>query len=154
KLLTASIAMPLRDPLLLAKEVSTLDQLSGGRYLLGVGLGGFRTELERVRGRFALSINRGRWLDESLEVLHSALTEPVVNFEGEYFSVRGAEMYPKPVQRPFPIYVTGSGDEMLRRAAKWGKGWIHMNVSPDEVRRLIAQLAKCGDQLGTDVSGM
>lgn len=154
RLLTASITMPLRDPIILAKETATLDQLSGGRYLLGLGLGGKRTEFERLRGRFAAKANRGKWLDESLEVLHLALSEPVVNYEGSYFSIRDAEMFPKPVQRPYPLYLTGGGEEMLRRTARWAKGWIHMNVSPEETTKLVGDLAASAREIGTDVSGM
>jgi probable F420-dependent oxidoreductase len=150
RVLTSAITMPLRDPILLAKQAATLDVLSGGRFALGLGLGGKRTELDRLRGRFSNQINRGRWLDESLELMNAFFTQPSVTFEGEYFSVQGAEVYPKPTRQPFPIYLTGAGDEMLKRTAKWGSGWIHMHISPDDLTKRIAVLRQACDAAGTD----
>ena len=149
--LSAAMTAPLRDPILLAKQAATLDVLSGGRYTLGLGLGGMRSELTRVRGRFAKEINRGRWLDESLAVTDALLRQPVVDFEGEYVSLRGAEVYPKPVQDPFPIYLTGGGPSMLARAARWGSGWIHLHLSPQELAARRADLARECAEAGTDV---
>ncbi|TDE09324.1 LLM class flavin-dependent oxidoreductase [Jiangella asiatica] len=140
RFVTSAVTVPLRDPILLAKQVATLDVLSGGRYALGLGLGGKRTELDRLRGRFSSSINRGRWLEESLELIEKLLTEQVVDHDGEYFSVEGAEVFPKPLQRPFPLYLTGAGDEMLRRTARWGAGWIHMHITPEQLTERIQAL--------------
>ncbi|WP_083460103.1 LLM class flavin-dependent oxidoreductase [Jiangella muralis] len=150
RFVTSAVTVPLRDPILLAKQVATLDVLSGGRYALGLGLGGKRTELDRLRGRFSSSINRGRWLEESLELLEKLLTEQVVDHDGEYFSVQGAEVFPKPVQRPFPLYMTGAGDEMLRRTARWGAGWIHMHITPEQLTERIQALHAACAQVGRD----
>ena len=151
QLLTSAITVTLRDPILLAKQVATLDQLSGGRHVLGLGLGGKRTELDRLRGRNSTALNRGRWLDESLALLTALLREPVVTHEGEYFSVDGAEVYPKPAQQPFPLYMTGAGDEMLRRTAQYGAGWIHMHITPEQLSERITALARACDTAGADV---
>lgn len=144
RFLTSAITSPLRDPILMAKQVATLDVLSEGRFALGLGLGGKRTEFDRLRGRFSKVINRGRWLDESLALMTSLLTESRVDFDGEFFSVSGAEVYPKPVQEPLPIYLTGAGDAMLARAARYGSGWIHMHITPEQlVERIAALQAAC-----------
>lgn len=140
RFLTSAITSPLRDPILMAKQAATLDVLSGGRFALGLGLGGKRTEFDRLRGRFSKTINRGRWLDESLALITSLLTEPRVDFDGDFFSVSGAEVYPKPVQDPLPIYLTGAGDAMLARAARYGSGWIHMHITPEQLAERIAAL--------------
>jgi alkanesulfonate monooxygenase SsuD/methylene tetrahydromethanopterin reductase-like flavin-dependent oxidoreductase (luciferase family) len=140
RMLSALVTLPLRDPVLLAKQTATLDCLSGGRYVLGAGLGGKRTELERLRGRFSKSINRGEWLDESLELILRLFNEDTVNHDGKYFSVAGARVYPKPEQVPFPIYFTGAGEDMLRRTAQYGAGWIHMNVTPEAIVTPLRQL--------------
>lgn len=150
RLLTSAITAALRDPILLAKQVATLDVLSGGRYVLGLGLGGKRTELDRLRGRFSAGINRGRYLDESVSLMQALLSEKVVTHEGEYFSVSGAEVFPKPVQQPFPIYLTGAGDEMLKRTARWGAGWIHMNVTAEQLADRVGALRKACEEAGTD----
>jgi probable F420-dependent oxidoreductase len=150
RVLTSAITLPLRDPILLAKQAATLDVLSGGRYHLGLGLGGKRTELDRLRGRFSKQLNRGRWLDESLELMTALFTQPSVTFEGEYFSVQGAEVYPKPTRTPFPIYLTGAGDEMLKRTAKYATGWIHMHISPEELVGRLEVLRTACETAGTD----
>jgi probable F420-dependent oxidoreductase len=152
RVLTSAITVPLRDPVLLAKQAATLDVLSGGRFSLGLGLGGKRTELDRLRGRFSKQLNRGRWLDESLALMTALFAEPTVTFEGEYFSVQGAEVYPKPTQQRFPIYLTGAGDEMLKRTAKWASGWIHMHISPEELAARLGVLRQACDTAGTDYS--
>lgn len=146
RMLSASITVPLRDPILLAKETATLDRLSGGRYVMGIGLGGKRTELERLRGRFNKAINRGEWLDESIELMRELFTEDAVSHDGKYFSVEGARVYPKPAQNPFPLYFTGAGEDMLRRTAQFGAGWIHMNVSPEGVSESLNTIRQlCSD---------
>lgn len=150
RVIPSAITVPLRDPILLAKQAATLDALSGGRYMLGLGLGGKRTELDRLRGRFSKALNRGRWLDESLELMTALFTQPSVTFEGEYFSVQGAEVYPKPTQNPFPIYLTGAGDEMLKRTANYAAGWIHMHISPEDLEGRLAVLRKACDEAGTN----
>lgn len=150
RFVTSAVTAPLRDPVLLAKQTATLDVLSGGRYVLGLGLGGKRTELDRLRGRFSKSINRGRWLDEMLELLRSLFTDLVVDHDGEYFSVAGAEVFPKPLQRPFPIYLTGAGDEMLRRTAEYGAGWIHMHITPQQLAERLGALRQACDKADRD----
>jgi probable F420-dependent oxidoreductase len=150
RVLTSAITMPLRDPILLAKQAITLDVLSEGRFVLGLGLGGKRTELDRLRGRYSTRLNRGRWLDESLELMNAFFTQQSVTFEGEYFSVQGAEVYPKPTKQPFPVYLTGAGDEMLKRTAKWASGWIHMHISHEELAKRIEVLRRECDAAGTD----
>lgn len=152
--ITSAITMPLRDPILLAKQAATLDVLSGGRFVLGLGLGGKRTELDRLRGRFSRQLNRGRWLDESLALMTALFSQPSVSFDGEYFSVQGAEVYPKPTRQPFPVYLTGAGDEMIRRTAKWASGWIHMHISPDDLASRLAVLRRECDEAGTDYERM
>lgn len=144
RFLTSAITVPLREPVLFAKQAATVDQLSGGRLSLGVGVGGKRTELDRLRGSRSQALNRGRWLDESLQLLTKLFTERSVTHEGEYFSVQGAEVYPKPAQSSLPLYLTGASDAMIRRAARYGRGWIHMHITPEALKERIEALhAEC-----------
>jgi probable F420-dependent oxidoreductase len=149
QMLSAALTLPLRDPILVAKETATLDQLSAGRYVLGVGIGGKRTELERLRGRFSNTLNRGAWLDESIELIRALFERDVVTHDGKYFSVQNARVYPKPGRAPFPIYFTGGGEDMLRRTAQYGAGWIHMNVSPAALAESIKRLRSLCYDYGT-----
>lgn len=123
KLGTGIIMLPLREPVVLAKQVATLDRLSGGRFLLGVGLGMCRDEFEAVlpwRGK----IHRGRLFEEQIEILLRLLAaDPeAVTFDGEYNRVEGISLHPKPVQDPLTIYVPGHNDPGMERAARLGLG--------------------------------
>jgi alkanesulfonate monooxygenase SsuD/methylene tetrahydromethanopterin reductase-like flavin-dependent oxidoreductase (luciferase family) len=112
--------LPLRHPGVLAKRLSTLDILSGGRVVLGVGAGWSRVEFDGY----------SRWLEtgprveatvEALEVIRRLWTEPEVNFEGEYYEVKGAVLDPKPLQKPHPRLLFGSqGRRMLRLTGMYG----------------------------------
>ena len=118
---TGIIILPYRDPVILAKQVATLDRLSKGRFLLGVGLGAWRTEFQAVaawRGR----AHRGNMAAEFTEVLRLLLARDAgpVTFDGEYVGIRGVALDPKPVQDPLPFYMVGRNDDALGRVAKFG----------------------------------
>src|SRR5688572_599683 len=117
---TAVIVLPLRDPVLLAKQVATLDHLTGGRVILGVGLGAYRAEFEaqwpRLRG-----VRRGDLLDEGLAALRVLFTEREASYAGKHVAFEGVELFPKPVQRPLPIYVGGHNEQAVARAARLGQ---------------------------------
>ncbi|MBI3516973.1 MAG: TIGR03619 family F420-dependent LLM class oxidoreductase [Proteobacteria bacterium] len=119
---TAVAVLPMRDPAWLAKETATLDQLSGGRLILGVGVGAYREEFAAWAPR--LKARRGDLLDEGLAVLRAAFTERVLNFEGKHYAYRDLEMFPKPRQNPFPIFIGGHNLNAVERAARWGAGWL------------------------------
>lgn len=129
-----------RRPWKVAKEMATLDRLSGGRLILGVGLGGtwdFAPFAEAPPGR-----DRGELLDEALAVLTACWTGEDVNHRGRHFTVEGARMRPVPVQRPrIPIWTAGywPGTAPFRRAAAWDgvaplrKGRIFEGLTPEEL---------------------
>ena len=124
KLGTGVILLPYRDPIILAKQVATLDQYSGGRVLLGLGLGG-REEFEAIRPR-ERKAHRGKIMDEGLEALSLLLShdEGEVSFKGQYVEFQGVNLHPKPVQNPLPIYVPGRTPDALHRIARWGLGFL------------------------------
>ncbi len=121
---TAVAMVPMRDPLWLAKEACTLDQLSGGRFMLGVGIGAYREEFEAWAPHLASTARRGDMFDERMSAIRALLTERVASFEGKYVVHRNVEMFPKPRQLPLPVYVGGHNMAAVERAAEWGQGWL------------------------------
>jgi probable F420-dependent oxidoreductase len=141
------VMVPFRDPVILAKQVATLDRFASGRLLLGVGLGFFRLEFEAAQPRLAKA-PRGAILDERLEVLVRLLEAGEVSFEGEYANVRGVEMFPKPVQSPVPVYFPGKTPETLHRVAKWGHGLlVPLAMATDRMELLRSLLEERGRTL-------
>lgn len=143
KLGVNACVVPYRNPLLLAKVVSTLDYLSGGRLLLGATLGWCKEEFE------ALGINfetRRQRLDESIEVLRLLWEKEHPSYEGKEFSFKPVHMQPKPRQTPIPIFFGGHSRPALRRAAKLGDGWLSVRLSPRELEEHVAVLKEERDK--------
>ena len=136
---TGVLVLPMRDPIVLAKQVSTLDVLSGGRVLLGVGLGAYREEFEAAYPATPRP-PRKALLEERLVALRELLTKPKASFEGRYVRFRDIEMSPRPVQNPIPIYSGGNSRAGLERAARFCDGWLPAILTPEEMRRMIAEI--------------
>ena len=140
KLGTGIIILPYRDPVILAKQAATLDRLSKGRFLLGLGLGAWRSEFRAVaawRGR----AHRGDMAAEFTEVLRRLLAREAgaVTFEGAYVSIRDVALDPKPVQDPLPFYMVGRNDDALERIAKFGNALMAPHDAAAERRRALAE---------------
>ena len=120
---TAVLVLPLRDPVLVAKQAATLDQLTGGRMILGVGVGAYREEFVAQWPRRA-GVRRGDLLDEGLAALRMLLTQEDASFNGQYYAFERIALYPKPAQRTLPIYVGGHNENAVARAAQFGQGWL------------------------------
>ena len=141
------VVLPQRDPVLLAKQIATLDVLSGGRVMLGVGIGGYRDELEAVRPDLK-GAPRGVVLDESLQALRQLLDGGVSSFAGRYIRFTEVDQAPLPFQRPFPLLLSAAGPVGLRRVARLADGWI-AGAAPVQTllasrRRLDAALVERG----------
>ena len=124
KLGTGVIMAPFREPVVLAKQAATLDQFSGGRLVLGLGLGAFRSEFENINGLRPKS-NRGHMLDDSLALLQKLLNEDHpdgVSFQSRYNHLTNVSLNPRPRQRPLPLYIPGRTPASLVRVAKWCHG--------------------------------
>jgi probable F420-dependent oxidoreductase len=135
---TAMLLLPQRNPVYVAKEVSTLDWLSGGRVDLGVGVGWLKEEFDALNVAWP---RRGRRTDEYLEVLRTLWTDDTSAFEGETYSLPPCEMFPKPVQQPHPpVHIGGETPAALRRTACLGQGWHTFNRSPEELAEGLAAL--------------
>ena len=151
KLATGIIVLPLRDPIILGKQVAALDLLSGGRLILGVGLGAYREEFQRMFPRIPPK-DRPVLLEESIQALRLLLSEKVATFEGRYIRFKEIELSPKPMQPRVPIYIGGNSEEGLRRVVKWGDGWFPAMQSPDEVAASIAKLRELCSEFGRALS--
>jgi probable F420-dependent oxidoreductase len=146
---TSVIPLPLREPGYLAKQVATLDVLSGGRVLLGVGVGAYREEFERLWPR-RKDVPRAQLVDESLEALHLLFTEPEATYSGRHHAFDGIRLAPKPLQRPLPIFVGGNNRRNVERAARWGAGWLPAALAPDALARGVAYLHEVCERTGRD----
>jgi probable F420-dependent oxidoreductase len=134
------LLLPLRHPTLVAKAIATLDVVSDGRAMLGVGVGGeFPKEYEACGVPLA---ERGRRADEALEVIRALWTGSPARHSGAFFSLDGAVMQPRPVQKPHPpIWVGGRSDAALRRAARAGDGWLAYFATPARFRESLDKIA-------------
>jgi probable F420-dependent oxidoreductase len=135
---TSVLVLPYHNPIRLAKAAATLDVLSGGRLVLGVGVGAIEQEMEAMGTRFK---ERGRFSDEAIAVMRALWTEAEPRFDGAYSRFAGMPFSPKPVQKPsIPIVIGGVSAAAIRRAAKVGDGWQPLGLSPDTLREGIAAL--------------
>lgn len=144
---TALLVMPMREPVYLAKQVITLDQMTNGRFMMAIGLGAYREEFAAWGPRLAKA-RRGDMLDEGIEAFRTLITEDVASHKGEYYEFEGVEMFPKPVQTPFPLYIGGHNIPALQRAAKFGEGWLPGWRPFTEMQERIAQLKDLTERHG------
>ena len=152
KLGTGIVLVPERNPLLLAKEVSTLDLFSGGRFLFGIGAGWLREETELMGGDFD-----HRWTQtrESILAMKELWTKPEAEFHGKYYNFPPVRSYPKPIQKPHPpVLLGGSAKKVLERIVEWGDGWLPNRVTPDELRESRATLDRLAKDKGRDPSAI
>ena len=125
---------PLYPAALLAKQVATLDQVSGGRFSLGVGVGGeFPKEFEACGVPVG---QRGARTDESLDILGRLCGEDNLRYEGRFNTLSGVTLGPKPVQQPHPpIWISGRSEAAMRRCARFGTGWLPYMYTPEVTTR-------------------
>ena len=148
KVATALLVVPFREPAIIAKEVATLDQLSNGRAIIGLGIGAYREEFVAMRGDYAKKVHRGELLDECIAVLEKIFREDVVTFKGKYFELHELQSYPKPIQRPFPFYIGGNAPQGRERTARYGQGWLPAVLSPAEIKSGVEEIKSYCDKYG------
>lgn len=136
RFLTHVLLMPLRHPVLLAKEASTVAALIGPRLDLGVGVGWMREEFDALEIPFA---ERGARLDEALPLLRELWSGEVVEHHGTHFDFAALALHPSP-PNPIPLVVGGYGPPALRRAATVADGWVGINPSIEQLEALLAEL--------------
>jgi alkanesulfonate monooxygenase len=148
KLGTGVLVLPLRNPLILAKQLSSMDQLSQGRLILGLASGWYEREFDAVGVPYR---RRGRIMDENLEIMTRLWREDVVSAEVGPYNMRASVMFPKPVQRPYPpILIGGYVDRVLKRAAVDGDGWLTYFYTPEGFTRSWNKVIGYAEEAGKD----
>ena len=151
KLATGVLILPQRNPLVLAKEVATLDVLSGGRVMLGVGVGWLREEFDAIGIPFE---ERAARTDEHVAALRTLWAEDEATFKGQFTSFERAKSFPKPVRRSVPIVVGGHTKPAARRAGRLGDGFFPARTSPEELAVLLEEMRTAADEAGRDADAI
>ena len=152
KLGTGIVLVPERHPLLLAKEISTLDLFSGGRFLFGIGAGWLREETQIMGGDFDHRWSQTR---ESILAMKELWTKGEAEFHGKYYDFPPVRSYPKPAQKPHPPVLLGGGAKnVLQRVVAWGDGWLPNRITPDQLRESRATLDRLAKDAGRDPSAI
>ena len=142
KLGTGITLVPERNPLMLAKEIATLDRISGGRFMFGIGAGWNREETEIFGGDFD-----HRWTQtrEAVDVMKELWTNDEAEFHGTYYDFPPVKCSPKPITQPYPpVILGGLARRVLHRVATWGDGWLPNRITPQELedsRKRLDELA-------------
>jgi len=149
KLGTGICLVPERNPLLLAKEIATLDHFSGGRFLFGIGAGWLKEETEIMGGDFA---HRWTQTQEAIRAMQALWTQEEAEYHGKYYDFPPVRSFPKPAQKPHPPILLGSitSRRVFQRIVAWGDGWMPVGVSPEEVQHGRETLNELAVQAGRD----
>jgi probable F420-dependent oxidoreductase len=153
KLCTGIAVLPIRNPVLNARQLASIDQYSGGRLVYGVGVGWMREEADAMGMPWD---HRGRRTDEHIELLRAVWCAEgdTVEFHGEFYDLPSVDPRPNPVQRPIPILVGGHSDAALDRVARLGDGWIAAGMGAERFRDGFARLAAACERHGRDIAGL
>lgn len=147
---TSVLVLPYHNPMRLAKAAATLDVMSGGRLVLGVGVGVIEEELNAMGSPFA---ERGAITNETIAIMKELWTQEEPNFQGKYFQFSGMRFSPKPVQKPhIPLLIGGTSRAALRRAARMGDGWHPTALQPDDLAESIRYLHERVEAAGRFIS--
>jgi probable F420-dependent oxidoreductase len=144
---TCILIVPQRNPLILAKELATLDQLSGGKVELGLGVGWLEEEFDALGVPWA---RRGARNDEYIEAMRTLWSGPEVEFHGEFVDFPKVTCSPRPVQPTIPILVGGDSDVAIRRAARLADGYFPGEGDVDRLAALITRVRQAAEDAGRD----
>jgi len=148
KLGTGITLVPERNPLLLAKEVATLDYFSEGRFLFGIGAGWNKEETEIMGGNFA-----HRWTQtrEAIEAMKALWSNEAAEYHGTYYDFPLVRSFPRPVQQPHPpIFLGGVAQQVFKRIVAYGNGWMPTRSTPELIRQGRAVLNELAVEVGRD----
>jgi probable F420-dependent oxidoreductase len=146
KFVTFVLKLPVRNPVLTAKQATSAAVLTGGRLVLGVGTSPWREDYDVLAADWA---SRGRRMDESITILRGLAAGGYFEFHGKTYDLPSIKIAPVPAE-PIPILIGGHADAALRRAARVGDGWLHGGGNPKDLPGLLAKLAAYRREEGTD----
>ena len=148
----ACLMLPCRNPLYAAKQVATLDVLCGGKLDLGVGIGSPATIMSREYEVVGVDRKlRGKIADEYIEAMKAVWTSHPASYEGRFISFKDAEIFPKPLQKPYPpIWVGGWTEAAMKRSALHGDGWLPAWLTPEDIGARHQRVREMASQFGRD----
>src|SRR5690242_11179000 len=146
RFVTFVLKLPVRNPVLVAKQATSTAVLTGNRLLLGVGTSPWREDYEVLGVPWE---RRGRRMDEAIEIIRGLAAGGYFSYDGELVNVPAVKLSPVPTE-PIPILIGGHSDAMLRRAARAGDGWMHGGGDPAHLPGLLDKLARFRREEGTD----
>jgi len=143
---TGILVLPMRNPVILAKQLGSMDLLSGGRLIMGLASGWYKREFDAVGVPFD---KRGKIMDVNLEILKRFWTEDMVKGEWMFHKIPAGVMFPKPVQKPYPpLLIGGYVDRVLKRAAVAGDGWLTYFYRPESFATSWAKIRNFAKEAG------
>jgi len=143
---TFVVKVPIRNPVLLAKQATSTAVLTGGRLVLGVGTSPWREDYDIIGADWA---GRGQRLDDSIVILRGLAAGGYFEYQGKTFTLPPVKIAPVPTE-PIPVLIGGHADAALRRAARLGDGWMHGGGDLADLPRLLARLAELRREFGTE----
>ena len=146
---TSVLVIPYHNPIRLAKTAATLDAMSGGRLMLGIGVGVIEQEMEAMGVPFA---ERGAYTDEAMAVMRELWTQEDPSFDGRFNTFSGMKFSPKPAQPSVPLIIGGTSRAAIRRAARAGDGWHPTAMPPEELSQAIRYLRERTEAAGREPS--
>jgi len=146
-LCTGVLILPQRSPLITAKEVATLDQLSGGRVRLGVGIGWLREEFEAIGAPFE---ERAARTEEAIAAMRTLWSQRAPTFAGRFYRFQDARMWPKPVRGTVPVVIGGHSEAAARRAGRLGDGYFPASADAATIPGLIEVMRDAAARAGRD----
>jgi probable F420-dependent oxidoreductase len=152
KLGTGVCLIPEHNPLLLAKQIATLDLLSNGRFVFGIGAGWLQEETEIMGGNFAHRWSQTR---EAVLAMKELWTKEAAEYHGKFYDFPPVRCSPKPFQKPHPpILLGGSARNVFKRVVAWGDGWMPTRATPEDIKMGRATLDELADAAGRAASSL
>ena len=152
KLGTGITLVPERNPLLLAKEIASLDLFSGGRFMFGIGTGWLREETEIMGGNFERRWSQTR---DAILAMKALWTQDEAEYHGPFYDFPPVRSFPKPSQKPHPpVLLGGSARNVFQRVVEWGDGWMPVRATPDDIEKGRASLSELATAAGRDPSAI
>jgi probable F420-dependent oxidoreductase len=142
RLATGIIILPQRNPVVFAKQVASLDVVSGGRVILGIGVGYLEPEFRAIGANYE---DRGAVTDEHLEAMQHLWYDDKPEYHGRFAEFSGVDAHPRPVQQPIPIVIGGHTPRAYRRAVARGHGWYGFAMTPETAAASLRGLRRAAD---------